>query len=121
MARLSSGEGLNLGVRPPATFMGLPVRGFFPLRALRRPTENVPNPTSVTGWPRLREVRIDRRSARSARSEAALVQPLSAAIEVTRPARVMREAMPSPYAAPKLAEPPWPVKRGSLTRGCAVA
>src|SRR3972149_5812430 len=35
MARLSSGEGLNLGVRPPATFLGWPVRGFLPLRAFR--------------------------------------------------------------------------------------
>src|SRR3990172_5704376 len=99
MARLSSGEGLNLGVRPPATFMGWPVRGFLPLRALRRPTEKVPKPTRVTGCPRLSEVRIEARSARSARSEAALVQPLSAAIDATRSARVMRGAMPWPYAA----------------------
>ena len=90
---------MNLGVRPPATFMGLPVRGFLPLRALRRPTENVPNPTRVTGCPRLSEVRIDASNARSARSEAALVQPLSAAIDATRSARVMREEMPWPYAA----------------------
>lgn len=82
---------MNLGVRPPATFMGLPVRGFLPLRALRRPTENVPKPTRVTGCPRLREVRIDARSARSARSEAVFVQPLSAAIDVMRSARVMRK------------------------------
>src|SRR5574337_748098 len=63
MARLSSGDGLNLGVRPPATFMGWPVRGFLPLRALRRPTEKVPNPTRVTGCPRLSEVRIEARRA----------------------------------------------------------
>jgi hypothetical protein len=90
---------LNLGVRPPATFIGWPVRGFLPLRALRRPTENVPKPTRVTGCPRLSDVRIDARSARSARSEAALVQPLSAAIDAMRSARVMREGMPWPYAA----------------------
>src|SRR5713101_7932701 len=99
MARLSSGEGLNLGVRPQATFMGWPVRGFFPLRAFLRPTENVPKPTSVTGCPRLSEVRIEARSARSARSEAALVQPLSVAIDATRSARVMSGESPSPYAA----------------------
>ena len=29
------------------------------MRGLRRATENVPNPTRVTGWPRLRETRIE--------------------------------------------------------------
>src|SRR5207302_337961 len=66
MARFNSDEGLKRGARPPATCMGLPVRGFLPLRALRRVTQKVPKPTRVTGWPRLREPRIDARSARSA-------------------------------------------------------
>src|SRR5262245_8192447 len=88
-ARFSSFEGRKRGIRPPETFMGCPVRGFLPVRGLRRATEKVPKPTSVTGRPRLSEVRTEERSARRARSAAAFVHPLAVAIEATRSARVM--------------------------------
>jgi uncharacterized membrane protein len=87
--RFNSFEGLKRGVRPPATCIGWPVRGFLPLRGLRRVTEKVPKPTRVTGWPRLSEMRTDSRKARSARSAPALVQPLDAAIAVTRSTRLI--------------------------------
>ena len=61
--------------------MGWPVRGFFPLRALRRLTAKVPKPTMVTGWPRFSEPWIEASRARSARSAAALVHPLAVAME----------------------------------------
>ena len=48
-ARFSSFDGLKRGKRPAETFIGWPVRGFLPLRGLRRATEKVPNPTRVTG------------------------------------------------------------------------
>src|SRR5262245_16631003 len=76
-------------MRPPDTFIGLPVRGFLPRRGFRRATEKVPKPTSVTGRPRLSEPWIPASSARSARSAATFVHPLAAAIEDTRSARVM--------------------------------
>lgn len=69
------------------------MRGFLPLRGLRRLTEKVPKPTSVTGWPRLSELRIDASSARSARSAAALVHPDASAMEVTSSALVIVGAL----------------------------
>src|SRR6185503_2864461 len=98
----NSFEGLKRGVRPAATTIGWPVRGFLPRRGLRRPTENVPKPTRVTVGPRFSEVLMDASSARRARSDAALVQPLEAAMEATRSARVMQELL-------------------SLSRGCDIS
>src|SRR5262249_31404488 len=83
------------GVRPPLTTMGWPVRGFRPRRGLRRVTENVPKPTSVTGCPRLSEVRMAARRARRAQSAAVLLQPLASAMAATISA-------PSPMTSPHL-------------------
>src|SRR2546427_4290278 len=44
--------------RSPPTVTDLPVRGFFSVRGLRRATENVPKPTSVTASPCLSDARI---------------------------------------------------------------
>src|SRR5262245_49346071 len=95
-ARLSSFEGLKRGMRPPDTFIGWPVRGFLPFRGLRRAIEKVPKPTTVTGCPRLSDVRTAPRSARRERSAAAFVHPLAAAIEVTRSARVIIGLLSAP-------------------------
>ena len=91
---MSSLDGLKRGVFPATTFIGWPVRGFLPRRGFRRVTENVPKPTSVTGRPRLSELRIEASRARSARSVAALLQPLDLDIDFTRSARVISEGVP---------------------------
>src|SRR2546426_317767 len=73
-ACFSSFEGLKRGARPP-TVTDWPVRGFFSVRGLRRATENVPKPTSVTASPCLSDARIPASSARMARSVDALGHP----------------------------------------------
>src|SRR5947208_14684394 len=78
-ACFNSLEGLKRGIRP-STVTVCPVFGLRRVRARRRATENVPKPTNVTGSQRLRDVRIEDRMARIARSGAAFVHPAAVAM-----------------------------------------
>src|SRR5262249_4298144 len=86
--RFNSLDGLKRGDLPATTFIGWPVRGFLPLRDFRRVTANVPNPTRVTGCPRLSEPPMDASRARRAPSAAGLGHPPAFAIDATRSALV---------------------------------
>src|SRR3989442_13315310 len=94
-ACLNSFDGLKRGIRP-ATVTAWPVRGFFSVRGLRRATENVPKPTSVTASPRFSEPRIPASAAPSARSEPDFGHPAAAAILTTRSALVIGGYIPHP-------------------------
>src|SRR5262249_59861899 len=62
----------NFGTLRALIWMGAPVRGLRPCRALRLPTKNEPKPTSVTISPFFSEPLIELTVASNARPAAAL-------------------------------------------------